>query len=264
VPFTIDLAGKVALITGATSGIGFGVISQLAKAGCTVAGCSRGEEQDDERSGMCIAVDGGHSSCTYFQCDVTKKKDIASLISEVEHRFGRLDILVSNAGKNIFLGAEQCSEEEWQYNIDLNLASHWRIAKAAAPLLRRHGEGVILIMTSNHAFQSIPGCFPYNMAKTALTGLVRSLALEWGPAIRAVGIAPGFIDTAGNQSYFDSFDDPAAARQRTEELHPVKRIGTPEEIGALCVFLSGPHARFITGTTITVDGGRRALLQDTV
>ena len=93
-------------------------------------------------------------------------------------------------------------------------------------------------------------------------GLVRSLAIEWGPAVRTVGVAPGFIDTAGNDTWFDSFPDPEAERRRTIDLHPVKRIGTVEEVGALCVYLASPYARFISGTTILMDGGRSALMQD--
>ena len=91
---------------------------------------------------------------------------------------------------------------------------------------------------------------------------MRALALEWAPGIRTVGIAPGFIDTAGNQTWFDSFPDPSAERRRTERLHPVGRLGTAEEIGVLCAFLACPHAGFISGTTLCVDGGRSALLQD--
>ena len=103
------------------------------------------------------------------------------------------------------LRAAGCTEERWQYNLDLNLASHWRLSKLCKPYLEQSGEGVILLMTSNHAFGTIPGCFPYSVTKTAITGLVRNLAIEWGPAIRTVGVAPGFIDTAGNDTWFDSF-----------------------------------------------------------
>ena len=117
-------------------------------------------------------------------------------------------------------------------------------------------------MTSNHAYQTIPGCFPYNVTKTALTGLVRSLAIEWGPAIRTIGLAPGFIDTPGNQQWFNSFPDPEKERERTINLHPVKRIGTTEEIGAWCVFLTSNYAAFASGTTYVIDGGRSALMQD--
>ena len=121
---------------------------------------------------------------------------------------------------------------------------------------------MILLMTTKHAYSSIPGCFPYNVTKTAITGLVRSLAIEWGPDIRIVGIAPGFIDTAGNDTWFHSFPNATAERERTIALHPIKQIGTVEEVGALCVYLSSSMARFIDGTTILMDGGRSALMQD--
>ena len=136
------------------------------------------------------------------------------------------------------------------------------VQEVIKPYLEQSGNGVILLMTSNHAFCSIPGCFPYNVTKTAITGLVRSLTIEWGPKVRTVGVAPGFIDTAGNDTWFNTFPDAMAERQRTIDLHPVKRIGTVEEVGALCVYLASPMAQFISGTTILMDGGRSALMQD--
>ena len=148
----------------------------------------------------------------------------------------------------------------WQQNMELNLASHWRLAKLCKPYLEKN-NGVIIIMTSNHACNTIPGCFPYNVTKTALTGLVRSLAIEWGPTIRTVGLAPGFIDTPGNQKWFNSFPDAEKEKQRTIDMHPVKKIGTPEEVGAWCVFLASEYAAFASGTTYLLDGGRSALMQ---
>jgi len=121
---------------------------------------------------------------------------------------------------------------------------------------------VIILMTSNHAYATIPGCFPYNVTKTALTGLVRSLSVEWGPAVRTVGIAPGFIETKASEEWFDSFSDAEAERQRTISLHPVKRLGTPAEVGAWCVFLASDYAGFASGTTYLLDGGRSAVMQD--
>jgi NAD(P)-dependent dehydrogenase (short-subunit alcohol dehydrogenase family) len=149
--------------------------------------------------------------------------------------------------------------------MNLDLASHWRLSKEALPLLKAGegaGPGSIVIIGSNHANHTIPGCFPYNVAKAGLLGLVQSLAIEWGPDVRCAGIAPGFIDTPGNDAWFDSFPDPAAERLRTEQSHPVGRIGSVEEIGALCAFLSSTHGGFISGTTLLVDGGRSALMQD--
>ena len=103
----------------------------------------------------------------------------------------------------------------------------------------------------------------YNVAKSGLTALVQSLALEWGPRVRAVGIAPGFIDTPMNVEWFGRFPDPAAKRAQIERMHPVGRIGTPAEVGALCAFLGSPLAGFISGNTILIDGGRSAVMQDT-
>jgi NAD(P)-dependent dehydrogenase (short-subunit alcohol dehydrogenase family) len=148
------------------------------------------------------------------------------------------------------------------YNYKLNLSSHWAISKLCKPYLERSDNGVIIIMTSNHAFTSIPGCFPYNVTKTALTGLVRSLAMEWGPKIRTIGMAPGFIETPGNDKWFESFPDAEAERQRTIKLHPAGKLGTVEEVGAFCAYLATDYARFITGTTYLMDGGRSALMQD--
>lgn len=260
--FTIDLTGKVVLVTGVSSGIGFGTAREFARAGAYVAGCSRKSTDDESVASFLQMVKEQGGNALYVQADVTQKEDLERLVQKVIETFGKLDIVVSNAGMNVFEGAEGCSEECWTYNLELNLASHWRLAKLCKPYLQKSEEGVLLLMTSNHAFSSIPGCFPYNVTKTAITGLVRSLAIEWGPEIRTVGIAPGFIDTAGNDTWFDSFPDAMAERQRTIDLHPVKRIGTVEEVGALCVYLSSPMARFISGTTILMDGGRSALMQD--
>lgn len=257
-PLSIDLKGKVVLVTGVSSGIGKAIAGMFAKAGAAVAGCATAKE---DVSFAELSKKYGVSSL-YVSCDVTKEEDLQNLVQKTIAHFGGIDILISNAGRNVFEGAENCNEERWQYNHALNLSAHWKLSKLCKPYLEKSGKGVIVIMTSNHAFSSIPGCFPYNVTKTALTGLVRSLAIEWGPSVRTVGIAPGFIDTPGNQQWFDSFDNAAAERQRTINLHPVKRIGTPEEVGAWCVFLASDFAAFASGTTYLLDGGRSALMQD--
>ncbi|WP_316819978.1 SDR family NAD(P)-dependent oxidoreductase [Pedobacter gandavensis] len=260
--FEINLAGKVAIITGVSSGIGLGIAKMLAKAGCTIAGCALEKENSLEVQNFIAAVEEEGTDVYYHQADLSRPAEMKDFVTKVlEHFNGKLDVLVSNAGRNFFEGVIDCGESEWQQNMDLNLSSHWRLAKLCKPYLEVN-NGVILIMTSNHGSSTIPGCFPYNVAKTALTGLVRSLAIEWGPKIRTIGIAPGFIDTPGNQNWFDSFDNPEKEKQRTIDLHPVKRLGTPEEIGGWCVFLVSEYAAFASGTTYLIDGGRSALMQD--
>jgi len=257
----INLKNKTALITGVTSGIGAGIAKMFARAGADIAGCGRHSRDSDVAKRFTESVEECGAKTLYVQTDVTRVEQLQQLVDETISRFGKIDILVSNAGINFFEGAADCTEEEWMKNHDLNLAAHWRLAKLCKPYLQKQ-QGVIVIMTSNHAFATIPGCFPYNVTKTALTGLVRSLAIEWGPEIRTVGLAPGFIDTPGNQTWFNSFADAAEERQRTIALHPVKKIGTTEEVGAWCVFLASEYASFASGTTYLLDGGRSALLQD--
>lgn len=258
----IDLKNKVALITGVTSGIGAGIAKQFARAGARVAGCGRTAPDGEGARNFINDVTAAGGQPLYIGADVTDKQALKELVTATAAYFGGIDILVSNAGMNIFEGAANCSEEKWEENIRLNLTAHWQLATLCRPYLEKSDPGVIIIMTSNHGYASIPGCFPYNIAKTALTGLVRSLAIEWGPKIRTVGIAPGFIDTPGNQQWFDAHTDAEKERQRTIRLHPVKRIGTAEEVGAWCAFLACEYSAFATGVTYLLDGGRSALMQD--
>lgn len=258
----ISLAGKVVLVSGVTSGIGKGIALMMGRAEARVAGCGLEPADSPAATAFLAAMQAAGAEAMYTQTDVTDSSQQESWVSAVLAAWGRLDILVSNAGANFFEGAANCTATAWQQNMELNLASHWRLCKLCRPHLEAAGAGVIIIISSNHAYASLPGCFPYNVTKTALTGLVRALAIEWGPVIRVVGLAPGFIDTPGNQQWFASFPDAAAERARTEALHPVKRIGTPEEAGAWCVFLAGEYGGFATGTTYLLDGGRSALLQD--
>ena len=220
--FVLDYKDKVVLVTGVSSGIGLGVAREFARAGAHVAGCSRKSPDDASVQAFREAVELEGVRSFYRPADVTDAEELKGFVEDTVRTFGRIDMVVSNAGMNVFEGAEGCTEERWHYNLDLNLASHWRLARLCKPYLEKSGEGVLLLMTSNHAFSSIPGCFPYNVTKTAITGLVRSLAIEWGPAVRTVGVAPGFIDTAGNDTWFDSFprsrsgtpaDDRPASRQ---------------------------------------------------
>lgn len=261
-PLSINLQSRVVLVTGVSSGIGLGVSRLFARSGAIVAGCARKADDSDEAKTFMNTIAEEGSEGMYVCCDVTSTDELEHFVNAVTERYGRIDVLVSNAGVNIFEGAGECSEERWQYCMNLNLAAHWHLARMCQPWLEKSGKGVVLIMTSNHGYYTIPGCFPYNVAKTALRAVAQSMAIEWGPKIRAVAVAPGFIDTAGNDTWFNSFADPAAERQRTVDMHPVKCLGTVDEVGALCVYLASDYARFISGTTVLMDGGRSALMQD--
>ncbi|BBV02338.1 SDR family oxidoreductase [Providencia rettgeri] len=247
---------RIVIVTGVSQGIGFSICKTFLNNGDIVIGCAC----EPNNKNIQDLQKKHEENFSYYVVDVSKANEIISFIDCIKEKHQHIDILISNAGRNIFKGID-CDEEDWDHNFDLNLKSHWRMAKAAKPLLEVN-NGVIIIITSNHAYYTLPECSPYNISKGALLSLVQSLMLNWGPKIRTVGIAPGFIDTEGNQTYFNSFDDPNKARQDIEEKHCVKRIGKPEEIGKLCLFLSSDDAGFIAGTTILIDGGRSTIMQD--
>lgn len=261
----IDLHGRLAFVSGVTSGIGASIAATLAQAGCDVAGCGRSTLDSAGACAFLKSVESHGRRAFYLSGNLADPTVPAALVAHAVKLLGGLDILVSNAGRNVFKGATDCTEADWDECMNLDLAAHWRLTRAARPVLDSSSshKPVILVIGSNHGWNTIPGCFPYNVAKAGLLSLVQSLAIEWGPHIRTVGIAPGFIDTAGNQTWFDSFADPKAERRRTKALHPVGRLGTVGEIAALCAFLASPYAGFISGTTLCVDGGRSALMQDT-
>jgi NAD(P)-dependent dehydrogenase (short-subunit alcohol dehydrogenase family) len=258
----IDLSNKVAVVTGVTKGVGLGIATILAKAGCAISGCGRQETDHEEVKNFIRITQNEGVEVVYTKTDVTIDNDLNNLITKTIDAFGRIDFLISNAGMNFFKGTKDCTDEDFEKNINLNFRSHWKISQLCQPYLDKSDNGTIVIITSNHAYATIPGCFPYSSIKTALKGLVQSLAIEWGPNIRAVGIAPGFIQTDGNSKWFDSFPDPEKERERTNILHPTGRIGTPQEVGAFCAFLCSDYAKFLNGTTYLMDGGRSAILQD--
>lgn len=259
----IDLSGRRAIVTGVSSGIGAGIARALAWAGCDVAGCGVEDAAGDGARQFLEDVERLGRRGLYRQVDLIDGAAARAFVAWSAERLGGVDLVISNAGRNYNVGAAACGEDDWRDNLDLNLAAHWRVAQAAKPHLDRAASPVVIVIASNHAFFTIPNSFPYNVAKAGLTALVQSLALEWGPHVRAVGVAPGFVDTPMNVEWFGRFPDPAAKRAQIERMHPVGRIGTPDEIGALCAFLCSPLAGFISGTTILADGGRSAVMQDT-
>jgi NAD(P)-dependent dehydrogenase (short-subunit alcohol dehydrogenase family) len=258
----IDLNNYRALVTGVSSGIGAGIAEALAQAGSDVAGCGLEPANSEGARRFVTAAEGYGRRAFYQSVDVAEAKSAREFVDWAALQLGGLDIIVSNAGRNVFKGVENTREEDWDANIDLNLATHWRVIQTAKQYLDLAAQPVIIITISNHAYRTLPNCFPYNVAKAGLTAMVQSIAIEWGPHIRAVGIAPGFIDTPQAETWFGNFPDPMAKRAEVAAIHPVGRIGTPADVGHLCAFLASPLSGFISGTTLLLDGGRNAIMQD--
>ena len=258
----IDLSNYRAIVTGVSSGIGAGIADTLAHAGSDIAGCGL-EATDSAGAKRFVAIVEGHGRRGIYQSlDIANASLARSFVDWAGTHLGGIDIVVSNAGRNFFKGVEKATDTDWESNINLNLAAHWRVAQAAKPYLDQSHAPVIIIITSNHALYTLPNSFPYNVAKAGLVAMVQSMAIEWGPHLRAVGIAPGFVDTPLAEAWFNEFPDPAAKRAQIVSLHPVGRLGTPQDVGALCAFACSSLAGNISGNTILIDGGRNAMMQD--
>lgn len=246
------LLGKRVLVTGASSGIGRAIALQAARAGAGVALCGLEESTDRELED---ALHQAGRRGFYRAFDLTNLEAARAFVREAIATLGGLDGVVNNAGANFFHGVLGSSEADIARCFALDFYPAWAIAKEAHSALKA-ARGVVVNIASIHAERTEVGAFPYNAAKSALVALTRSIALEWGgDGIRAVAIAPALIITPLAERYFAEFADPAAERARLAAHHPLGRAGTPDEVAALAIFLLSDQSRFITGTTIFVDGG---------
>lgn len=245
-----ELSGKVALVTGASKGLGKAIALALAEAGAHVALVSRDAEKLEEVKRIVIAAGGGAASV--FVADVALETGVSELETAVSNSLGPVQILVNNAGVNIRKNLVDFSLEEWRSVLDTNLTSVFLMCRAFVPQMKGLGYGRILNMTSIMSHVSLPGRGAYSASKTALLGVIRALALELAPdGITVNGISPGPFATDMNRGVMEN---PEANAQFLASL-PIGRWGKVEEIGALARFLCSDAAGFITGTDIVVDGG---------
>jgi NAD(P)-dependent dehydrogenase (short-subunit alcohol dehydrogenase family) len=250
----LRLDGRVAIVTGAGRGVGEGVALALAEAGAQVVVSAR-TKSEIERTAAEIEQRGGRALA--ICADVMRKGQLTELVQNAADRFGRLDIVVNNAGgQQEFLPFLDTSEQSFRFHFDWNTTSAFLLSQLATPHLLKTGKGVILNISSGAARIGIRGMLPYGVAKAALEQLTRALAEELAPRIRVNALALGAIMTPGLQKTFDldpGFRDGMIART------PLKRIGTVEAIGAAAVFACSDASDYMTGAVIPIDGG----LQDT-
>ena len=277
------LVNKVAMITGAGRGIGAAIALAFAREGAAVvlaeldlqmaqrtaqeieaalgAGSTAGST-----SGTGVANDKSDTSAVKVlavQTDVTQSASVQHAVREAERAFGAVDVLVNNAGINVFCDPLTMTDDDWRRCFAVDLDGVWNGCRAVLPGMVERGAGSIVNIASTHAFKIIPGCFPYPVAKHGVIGLTRALGIEYAPRnVRVNAIAPGYIETQLTHDWWNGQPDPAAAQQATLDLQPMKRIGRPEEVAMTAVFLASDEAPFINASCITVDGGRSALYHD--
>jgi NAD(P)-dependent dehydrogenase (short-subunit alcohol dehydrogenase family) len=245
-----DLTDKVAVITGSSKGIGLSIAECMADAGAKVVISSR-KQDVCESAAEKICQNGGEALA--IPCNISRKEELHKLVDETLAAWGRLDILVCNAAVNPYYGPmSKMSDDAYDKVMNSNVRSNFWLCNLAAPLIVEQGGGSIVIVSSIGGNQGSENLGVYGISKAADFALVRNLAVEWGPrGITANCIAPGLIKTDFSRALWEN---PKIATG-VEDGTPVRRIGDPEDIGGVALFLASDAARYLTGQTLVVDGG---------
>ena len=245
-----DLKGRVALITGGNGGIGLGMAKGLAMAGASIMVAGRDAKKSKaavaELAALGVAADS-------TPVDVLDTASCNAMVAATVKRFGRLDILINNAGINIRKRPEDLTDADWHKVMDTNISSAFICSRAAYPELKKSGHGKVINIGSMMSIFGAPWAGPYAASKGAVVQLSRSLGAAWAPDnIQVNAILPGWVDTEltkGARAQVEGLHDRVVART------PAGRWGDPADLAGIAVFLASPASDFITGTAIPVDGG---------
>jgi NAD(P)-dependent dehydrogenase (short-subunit alcohol dehydrogenase family) len=244
------LDNRVAIVTGGSKGLGASMAQALAEAGAHVVVCSR-----DGAAVQAVARELTQTcdvTCRGYACDVTDATQVEALVDKAVAEFGRIDVLVNNAGINIRGPIEALSREQFEQVMAVNLTGPWLTCRAVARHMQERRSGRVINVGSTLSLVSIPDRTPYASSKGAILQLTRTLALEWAPySITVNAILPGPFATEMNTSLIQ---DPEQYKQFAAQV-PLGRWGELDEIGGLVVFLASDAASFITGAGISIDGG---------
>jgi NAD(P)-dependent dehydrogenase (short-subunit alcohol dehydrogenase family) len=248
----IDFTGKVAIVTGGAMGIGEATARKLAGLGATVAIFDI-DRDAGHKSASSIAKSG--AICDFVPCNVSSGAEVSQAVQAVAHKYGEIDILVSNAGIQLYGDVVTTPEEDWDRLMGINLKGCFLVAKSVVPHMLKRG-GAIVIVGSVQSMTAIGNSVAYVASKHGLLGLTRAMSLDFAQnGIRVNCVCPGAIDTPMLRWAASLSDDPEAVIQTCNRMHPIGRIGRAEEVADSIVYLASPMASFVTGAALIVDGG---------
>ena len=249
-PGDFSLRGKVALITGATRGIGRAIAQQFAAAGARLVICSNEAIACEQQAAEFRAVQVDAIGVT---CDVSQREQLNALVDAALARFARIDILCCNAGVAPHAGPlHTATDQDWHQTIDINLRSMLWLTSLVVPGMAERGEGSVILMSSLAGLRGNKGIGLYGISKAGCAQLARNLAVEWGPRnVRVNAISPGLIDT----DFARPFKADEQLLRRRLAATPLRRMGRVEEVAGVALLLAAPAGGFISGQNIVVDGG---------
>ena len=249
-PASFDMTGKVALVTGSSRGIGRAIAEAFAEAGARVVVSSRRQDACDR---VARAIRSRGAEVAAIACNVSDRDAIDTLVASAVERLGPIDVLVGNAATNPYFGPLLDIEDRaWDKVMSTNVRSNLWLCNRVIPGMAERGGGAVVLMSSIAAFKGDAALGAYAVSKAAEIQLVRSLAVEWGPArVRVNAIAPGLVRTDFARALWE--DD--ARRVARERATPLRRIGEPEDVAGAAVFLASRAGAYVTGQCIVVDGG---------
>lgn len=251
------LTDRIALVTGGSRGIGEAIVRRFSAAGATVVLCSR-----SPADGLALAEEltGLGRTVVFAVCDVANETEVKALIAMILERFGRLDVLVNNAGITLSGSLEETTLDSWRAILEANITTMFLMTKHAIPALRRSKAGSIINLGSTYGVVGAAGSAAYSVTKSAAISLSKTLALELAvDGIRVNALCPGATATPMNLEWLAAQPDPERALRDLVAKHPIGRMSSPDEQAGAALFLASDDSSFVTGHALMADGGYTAI-----